>query len=81
MLGGGRRGQRSLSVALLITLSGVLIASFRFLSTSFNNDHFVHPVAAQQMLFGDWPTRDFIDVDRPLQIAASAAAGGVACFT
>ena len=50
-------------------------ASLRFLVTvGFNNDHFVHLVAAQQMLFGDWPTRDFIDIGRPLTILASAAA-------
>jgi hypothetical protein len=53
----------------------VLTAAFRFLATrGFNNDHFVHLSAAQQMLFGDWPTRDFIDIGRPLTIATSAAA-------
>ena len=63
------------SVALLIVLSAVLTGSFRFLATAeFNNDHFVHLAAAQQVLFGDWPTRDFIDIGRPLQIVASAVA-------
>ena len=62
-------------MALLVVLSGVLTASFRFLGTAeFNNDHFVHLTAAQQVLFGEWPTRDFIDIGRPLQIVASAAA-------
>jgi len=62
-------------VILLVIGSAVLTASFRFLGTpEFNNDHFVHLTAAQQMLFGEWPTRDFIDVGRPLQILASAAA-------
>jgi hypothetical protein len=61
-------------MALLVVASGVLTASFRFLATrGFNNDHFVHLSGAQQMLFGDWPTRDFIDIGRPLTIAASAA--------
>jgi len=50
----------------------VVTALFRFLTSSFNNDHFVHLTAAQQILFGDWPTRDFIDIGRPLQIVASA---------
>jgi hypothetical protein len=62
------------SMAGLVILSGVLTASFRFLATvGFNNDHFVHLSAAQQMLFGDWPSRDFIDIGRPLTIVASAA--------
>jgi hypothetical protein len=63
------------SLALLVVLSAGLTAAFRFLATrGFNNDHFVHLSAAQQMLFGDWPTRDFIDIGRPLTIATSAAA-------
>jgi hypothetical protein len=63
------------AAARLVILSGVVTASFRFLATvGFNNDHFVHLSAAQQMLFGDWPNRDFIDIGRPLTIAASAAA-------
>jgi hypothetical protein len=62
-------------MALVVILSGVLTASFRFLATvGFNNDHFVHLSAAQQILFGDWPTRDFIDIGRPLTIVTSAAA-------
>lgn len=60
---------------LTIVLLAVLTAAFRFLAlTGLSNDHFVHLTAAQQMLFGDWPTRDFIDVGRPLTIVASAAA-------
>jgi hypothetical protein len=61
-------------VLLVVVLSGFVAASFTFLAASFNNDHFVHLAAAQQMLFGEWPTRDFIDIGRPLQIAASAMA-------
>jgi len=69
----GRRW-RGVSVASLVILCGALTASFRFLADGFNDDHFVHLTAAQQMLFGDWPTRDFIDIGRPLQIVASAVA-------
>ncbi len=67
---------RGTSVALLLVLSAALTGSFRFLGTpEFNNDHFVQlTAAAQQMLFGEWPTRDFFDIGRPLQIVASAAA-------
>lgn len=67
----GRRG-----IAILAAVAvGLVTAAFRFLATTgFNNDHFVHLSAAQQLLFGDWPTRDFIDVGRPLTIVASAVA-------
>jgi hypothetical protein len=68
------RRWRGVLVASLVVLSGALTASFRFLAVRFSNDHFVHLTAAQQMLFGDWPTRDFIDIGRPLKIVASAAA-------
>jgi hypothetical protein len=71
----GERNPSGTSVPLLVVASGVLTASFRFLATrGFNNDHFVHLSGAQQMLFGDWPTRDFIDIGRPLTMAMSAAA-------
>ena len=67
--------RRHVQMALLVILSAALTASFRFLGTpEFNNDHFVHLAAAQQVLYGEWPTRDFIDIGRPLQIVASAAA-------
>ena len=71
---GKERRWRGVSVALLVILTGGLTASLRFLGDAFNNDHFVHLTAAQQMLFGEWPTRDFIDIGRPLQIVASAVA-------
>src|SRR5688572_8911418 len=51
-------------------------AFFRFmtLSAGFANDHFLHLVSAQQMLFGEWPTRDFLDPGLPLMYATSALA-------
>ena len=70
----GRRWH-GVSAGLLVMLGGALTAVVRFLAIGgFNNDHFVHFTAAQQMLFGDWPTRDFIDIGRPLQIVMSAVA-------
>ena len=70
----GRRWH-GVSAGLLVMLVGALTAVVRFLAISgFINDHFVHLTAAQQMLFGDWPTRDFIDIGRPLQIVMSAVA-------
>jgi hypothetical protein len=51
-------------------------ALFRFmaLANGFTNDQFVHLANAQQMLHGDWPTRDFLDPGMPLMYVASAAA-------
>jgi len=52
-----------------------LVASFRFLSlTGFPDDHYVHLAGAQQMLHGEWPSRDFADLGAPLTYAVSAVA-------
>jgi hypothetical protein len=51
----------------------VLAACFRFLTVvSFSNDEYIGVAAAQQMLSGEWPTRDFFDPGMPLMYAASA---------
>ena len=51
------------------------VALFRYLSLNgFSNDHYVHLAGAQQMLFGEWPSRDFVDLGAPLTYALSAAA-------
>jgi hypothetical protein len=54
----------------------LVAASFRFLAlkSGFVNDHFVYISGGRQMLFGDWPTRDWIDPGLPLMFAASAFA-------
>jgi hypothetical protein len=53
----------------------VLVASLRFLAlTGFPDDHYVHLAGAQQMLHGEWPSRDFVDLGAPLTYAISAAA-------
>ncbi len=55
-----------------------LVASLRFLSlTGFPDDHYVHLAGAQQMLHGEWPSRDFVDLGAPLTYAISAAAQGI----
>ena len=60
-------------VAALIVFA--LVASLRFLSlTGFPDDHYVHLAGAQQMLRGEWPSRDFVDLGAPLTYAISAAA-------
>jgi len=53
-----------------------LAACFRFLAlkNGFVNDHFVYISGGRQMLFGEWPTRDWIDPGLPLMFAASALA-------
>jgi hypothetical protein len=51
-----------------------LVASLRFLAlTGFPDDHYVHLAGAQQMLNGEWPSRDFVDLGAPLTYAISAA--------
>lgn len=51
-------------------------AALRFLALSngFSNDHFLHLASAQQMSYGEWPTRDFVDPGQPLMIVYSAMA-------
>lgn len=52
-----------------------LVASLRFLAlTGFPDDHYVHLAGAQQMLNGEWPSRDFVDLGAPLTYTISAAA-------
>ena len=57
------------------TLVFGLTVCLRFLaSAGFTNDQFVTLAAAQQILFGEWPTRDFLDAGAPLSYATSAGA-------
>jgi hypothetical protein len=57
------------------TLVFGLTACLRFLAlVGFTNDQYTTLAAAQQMLFGEWPTRDFLDFGAPLAYATSAAA-------
>jgi len=56
------------------TVMFAFIVALRFLATtSFSNDEYVSLAGAQQMLFGEWPTRDFLDTGAPLMYTASAA--------
>jgi hypothetical protein len=66
---------REAAAALIVF---VLVASLRFLSlTGFPDDHYVHLAGAQQMLHGEWPSRDFVDLGAPLTYAISAAAQAI----
>jgi hypothetical protein len=52
----------------------LLTAAWRFLTfTGFNNDHYIYLAGAQQMVFGEWPVRDFVDPGWPLMYGLSAA--------
>ena len=70
-----RRAQALWFLAAMVALV-VFTALFRFLVLvrGFSNDHFVHLAGAQQILFGEWPTRDFVDPGMPLMFVVSAAA-------
>ena len=59
---------------VVAALAAALFAlGWRFLTFSgFSNDHYVHLARAQQMVFGEWPVRDFVDPGMPLMYAASA---------
>ena len=67
---------RAASFGAALALLFGLTALFRFtaLSDGFSNDHYLHLGNAQQMLFGEWPTRDFLDHGMPLMYVASATA-------
>jgi Dolichyl-phosphate-mannose-protein mannosyltransferase len=69
------RGQKTLRRALPI---GLLAFAFRFLTLSpIENDHFVVLARAQQVLFGDWPIRNFEDPGQPLFYLVTSALAAV----
>jgi len=69
------RGQKTLRRALPI---GLLAFAFRFLTlSSIENDHFVMLARAQQVLFGDWPIRNFEDPGQPLFYLLTSALAAV----
>lgn len=68
-----------LAVRSVPRLAGALVVgwaafAYRFLTPGFHNDHFEHLSMARQVLFGEWPGRDFFDPGRPLTVLLSAAA-------
>ena len=57
---------------------GLLAFAFRFLTLGpIENDHFVMLARAQQVLFGDWPIRNFEDPGQPLFYLLTSALAGV----
>ena len=65
-------------VAFAVALAGLFLFAtlFRFLhlKDGFPNDHFLYLAGAQQILLGEWPTRDFVDPGHPLMYVTSALA-------
>ena len=65
---------RALTVCAAIGIA-LLTAAWRFLTfTGFNNDHYIYLAGAQQIVFGEWPIRDFVDPGWPLMYGVSAVA-------
>lgn len=62
------------ALAAGMAIAFVLAFLLRFLIVTFSNDHFTHLSRAQQILFGEWPIRDFFDPGQFLHYYASAAA-------
>ena len=60
------------------SLIGLLAFAFRYLTLSpLENDHFVMLARAQQVLFGDWPIRNFEDPGQPLFYLLTSALGAI----
>jgi hypothetical protein len=56
-------------------VSFIAVWAFRWLSMgALENDHFVGLARAHQVLYGEWPIRDFADPGQPLTYLSSAAA-------
>ena len=67
------RGSGTIASGFTWFLGGaVFVVSFlfRFIEQpELTNDFFMHVVGGRQMLLGDWPVRDFVDLGQPLMLA------------
>src|SRR5216117_1224418 len=64
--------------AAVATLVGAGAFVYMFLATgAVENDHFVMLARAHQVLYGDWPVRDFEDPGQPLAYLVSTAAAAM----
>ena len=51
----------------------LFVCAFRFLAVAgFSNDHYMHVAAGQQIAFGGWPVRDYVELGLPLMELLSA---------
>jgi hypothetical protein len=62
------------TAALAVLFWCTAVLRFITVSGGFTNDQFLHLAGAQQVLLGEWPTRDFLDAGMPLMYAVSAVA-------
>jgi hypothetical protein len=67
-------GTAAYAVALAVLFLFTALFRFLQLKDGFPNDHFLYLAGAQQILYGDWPTRDFLDQGLPFMYVASALA-------
>ena len=64
--------------AVAAALVGAAAFAYVYLATgAIENDHFVMLARAHQVLYGDWPVRDFEDPGMPLAYLLSAAAAAI----
>ena len=67
-----------LSTAAAPLLAACAAFSFGYLTTgAIENDHFVMLARAFQVLYGDWPVRDFVDPGQPFAYLVSSAAAAL----
>ena len=67
------------SAAAGALIIGIAAFAFRYLTISpIENDHFVLLARAQQVLYGDWPIRDFEDPGQPLFYLLTAGGAALA---
>ena len=63
----------SIAIALVLLTIGYRILTLGGPLGGFENDQFVTLSQAQQIVLGDWPLRDFIELGMPLTVLLSAA--------
>jgi hypothetical protein len=60
-----------------VLIAGVTFVVRYLMSGAIENDHFIMLARAHQVLYGDWPVRDFEDPGQPLAYLVSTAAAAI----
>jgi len=71
------RKSRLSPAAVAVLISGAAFVYRYLTSGAIENDHFIMLARAYQVLYGDWPVRDFEDPGQPLAYLVSTAAAAV----